>query len=225
MHPEHVPVGVAQEQDQFQHSNHTPCHFKGERLGKLRRMLALSIRWDVLVWQWGCGRCWGRTHFSPNHFKILHARDGLTKAGRQQRAGGESRKVWQGLAQFALSSCHLVFLAYKEHTALVIAYIEEKMYSHRKAEANPGRTYVGERTLALLQVAQFKDVMLQPHLVNPSLKLLLIPLHNLIIPISAGLNIPPQRENCSILTMQNNTAVQRLQHLAEEYITVLSHLR
>lgn len=171
-------------------------------------MLALSIRWDVMERQWACGRCdvRGGRILAQITLRFCTPGKGSLKLEDSSEQGKESRKVWQGLAQFALSSCHLVFLAYREHTVLVIAYIKENMYSHRKAEANPGRTCLGECTLALLQVAQLKDMMLQFHLVNPSLKLLLIPLHNLIIPISAGLNIPPQRENSMLL--QHNNAEQ-----------------
>lgn len=130
---------------------------KGERVDRLSPMLALLIRWDVMVWQWGCGRCGGRI-LAEITLRFCTAGKGL-KLEDSSGQGNGTRKVWQGLAQFALSLCHLAFLAYKEHTALVIAYIQEKMYNHGKAEANPGRTYIRECTLALLLVAQLKDMM------------------------------------------------------------------
>lgn len=40
----------------------------------------------------------GGTHSSRNHFKILHAREGLTKAGRQQRAGERNQKSVTGIS-------------------------------------------------------------------------------------------------------------------------------
>lgn len=154
----------------------------------------------------------GGTHSSRNHFKILHAREGLTKAGRQQRAGERNQKSVTGISPVCFVIVPLAFLAYKEHTALVIAYIQEKMYNHRKAEANPGRTYIRECTMALLQVAQLKDMMFELHLLNPAQKLLLTPLHNLIIPISAGLDTPPQLgwilSRKTLLPFQHNNVEQ-----------------
>lgn len=159
----------------------------------------------------GMWEMWGGRILAEITLRFCTPGKGSLKLEDSSGQGKETRKVWQGLAQFALSLCHLAFLAYKEHTALVIAYIQEKMYNHGKAEANPGRTYIRECTMALLQVAQLKD-MFELHLLNPAQKLLLTPLHNLIIPISAGLDTPPQLgwilSRKTLLPFQHNNVEQ-----------------
>lgn len=82
------------------HFNHTPCNFKRRDCTGCHVCIVDKVG------------CYGReTRRSVNHFKIFHARRGLPNLEESQ-SGKEIRTLWQGLAQFALSLCHLALLAY-----------------------------------------------------------------------------------------------------------------